>query len=231
MRVVVAEDGDLIRAGLLALLEGFEDVEVVGVAADLPGLLAAVEAHAPDVVLTDVRMPPGHGDEGIRAARTLRRSHPDLGVLVLTQYADAQYALDLVDDGSDGRGYLLKERVGDAAQLVESLRTVAAGGSVVDETVVEMLVSAGRKRPGSPLSRLTPRELEVLGLVAGGLSNQAIAEQLVVTDRAVEKHVSSVLTKLELPQDTQTHRRVAAALVYLSEIGAPSRAATPGPRR
>ncbi|MCL8026775.1 response regulator transcription factor [Nocardioides bruguierae] len=219
MRVVLAEDGELIRAGVLTLLSGFPDVEVVGVATDLPGLLRAVEEHDPDVVLTDVRMPPDHGDEGIRAARELRRTRPGLGVLVLTQYADAQYALDLIAEGSQGRGYLLKERVGRARQLVDSLRAVARGGSVVDETVVEMLVEAGRRRPDSPLARLTPRELEVLGLVATGYTNQAIAEQLVVTDRAVEKHVSSVLNKLELPQDSQTHRRVAAAIVYLSEIG------------
>jgi DNA-binding NarL/FixJ family response regulator len=216
--VVLAEDGDLLRAGILALLEGFDDIEVVATATSLPELLAAVETHRPDVVLTDIRMPPDFTDEGIRAAGELRRTHPATGVVALTQYSDVEYALDLVRDGSDGRGYLLKERVADVDELVAALRTVAAGGSVIDQIVVDALMATGTRRH-SRLDRLTPRELEVLGMVARGMTNAAIAGELVVTDRAVEKHISSILTKLDLPADASVHRRVAATLVFLSEAG------------
>jgi len=219
LRLVLAEDGELLRAGVVALLEGYDDVQVVAVATDYDELLAAADQLDPDVVLTDIRMPPTLTDEGIRAAGRLRETHPELGVVVLTQYADAEYALDLVGAGSQGRGYLLKERVANADELVAALREVAAGGSVIDETVVGGLVSAGSRRPDSALSRLTPRERGVLTHVARGMSNQAIAATLSVTDRAVEKHINSIFTKLDLPADSPLHRRVAAALVYLNDVG------------
>ncbi|QSR28968.1 DNA-binding response regulator [Nocardioides sp. S5] len=219
IRVVLAEDGDLLRAGILALLAAFDDLDVVATATSLPELMAAVEEHRPDVVLTDIRMPPDFTDEGIRAAGELRRTHPGTGVVALTQYSDVEYALDLVREGSDGRGYLLKERVADVDELVAALRTVAAGGSVIDQIVVDALMATGTRRHDSLLDRLTPRELEVLGMVARGMTNAAIAEELVVTDRAVEKHISSILTKLDLPSDAPVHRRVAATLVFLSEAG------------
>lgn len=219
LRIVLAEDGDLLRAGVLALLEGYDDVEVVATATDLPELVAAVAEHHPDVVLTDIRMPPDFTDEGIRAATTLRRTHPEIGVVALTQYTDVEYALDLVSEGSDGRGYLLKERIGDVDELVDALRTVAAGGSVIDQLVVDALVTTGTRRTDSKLERLTPRELEVLAMVARGLSNASIAAELVITDRAVEKHINSILAKLDLPADAPVHRRVAATLVFLSEAG------------
>jgi len=219
IRVVLAEDGDLVRAGVLALLEGHDDIDVVATATSLPELLAAVDEHQPDVVLTDIRMPPDLTDEGIRAAIELRRTHPDTGVVALTQYSDVEYALDLVREGSDGRGYLLKERVADVDELATALRTVAAGGSVIDQIVVDSLVATGARRTDSVLDRLTPRELEVLGMVARGMTNAAIAAELAVTDRAVEKHISSILTKLDLPADAPVHRRVAATLVFLSEAG------------
>jgi DNA-binding NarL/FixJ family response regulator len=219
LRLVLAEDGDLLRAGILALFEPFPDIEPVGVASSYEGLLELVASTRPDVVLTDIRMPPGFTDEGIRAARELRRTHPALGVLVLTQYSDPDYALDLIAQGSEGRGYLLKERVSDAAQLVEALHEVAAGGSVIDETVVRPLVEAGTRRQGSRLARLTPRELEVLSLVAQGESNAGIAGHLTVSDKAVEKHINAIFHKLDLPADSQRHRRVAAALVFLTEAG------------
>lgn len=219
IRVVLAEDGDLLRAGILALLAACDDLDVVATATSLPELMAAVEEHRPDVVLTDIRMPPDFTDEGIRAAGELRRTHPGTGVVALTQYSDVEYALDLVREGSDGRGYLLKERVADVDELVAALRTVAAGGSVIDQVVVDALMATGTRRHDSLLDRLTPRELEVLGMVARGMTNAAIAEELVVTDRAVEKHISSILTKLDLPSDAPVHRRVAATLVFLSEAG------------
>lgn len=218
LRVVLAEDGDLVRAGLLALLERFPEISVVGTARSLPDLLRVVDDLRPDVLLTDVRMPPGFSDEGIQAASQLRATHPGLAVLVLTQYADVEYALDLTAEGSAGRGYLLKERVADAAELVRALHTVAEGGSVIDETVVEALLRDSRRRAG-PLDRLTPRELDVLSHVAQGWSNQAIADALVVTPRAVEKHINSTLSKLDLPGGETVNRRVAATLVFLSSTG------------
>ena len=219
IRLVLAEDGDLLRAGVLALLEAYDDIEVVATAVNLPELLAAVHQHRPDVLLTDIRMPPDFTDEGIRAATELRRTHPETGVVALTQYTDVEYALDLVRDGSQGRGYLLKERVADIEELVAAIRTVAAGGSVIDQIVVDGLMAVGARRTDSRLDRLTPRELEVLAMVARGLTNAGIAGELVVTDRAVEKHINSILAKLDLPTDATMHRRVAATLVFLSEAG------------
>ena len=219
IRMVLAEDGDLLRAGILALLESYDDLEVVATATSLAELLEAVAAHEPDVVLTDIRMPPDFTDEGIRAATELRRTHPGTGVIALTQYSDVEYALDLVRDDSDGRGYLLKERVAAVDELVAAIRTVAAGGSVIDQLVVDALVATSTRRHDSLLDRLTPRELEVLAMVARGMTNGSIAAALVISERSVEKHINSILTKLDLPADSPVHRRVAATLVFLSEAG------------
>ena len=224
IRVVLAEDGDLLRAGVLALLAGYDDLDVVATATNLPDLLTAVDEHLPDLVLTDIRMPPDFTDEGIRAATELRRTHPEVGVIALTQYSDVEYALDLVRDGSDGRGYLLKERVAAVDELVSAIRTVAAGGSVIDHLVVDALVATSARRNDSLLGRLTPRELEVLALVARGMTNHAIATTLVLSERSVEKHINSILTKLDLPAESPVHRRVAATLVFLSEVGVGGRA-------
>ncbi|MFL1376590.1 MULTISPECIES: response regulator transcription factor [unclassified Nocardiopsis] len=217
VRVVVAEDSYLIREGLRLLLDTQGDIDLVASVAALPDLLAAVDRHAPDVVLTDVRMPPDAGDEGIAAAERLARTHPGLGVVVLSQYMEPEWALRLFSPGAAGRAYLLKERVGDLRQLRDAIAAVVAGGTVLDPLVVEALVRARTAREASPLSRLTARENEVLGLVARGLSNAAIADTLVLTERAVEKHITSVLAKLDLdPEDTAVHRRVRAVLLYLS---------------
>lgn len=219
IRLVLAEDGDLLRAGVLALLSGYDDIEVVATARSLPELMSVVARHAPQVVLTDIRMPPDFTDEGIRAATELRRTHPEIGVIALTQHSDVEYALDLVREGSEGRGYLLKERVADVDEIVDAVRKVAAGGSVIDQVVVDALVAGGARRSDSLLERLTPRELEVLAMVARGMTNASIAEGIVVTERAVEKHISSILGKLDLPAEAPVHRRVAAALVFLSDAG------------
>lgn len=219
IRLVLAEDGDLLRAGVLALLDGYDDIEVLATATSLPELLGAVDEHEPDVVLTDIRMPPDYSDEGIRAATELRRTHPDIGVIALTQYSDVEYALDLVREGSDGRGYLLKERVAAVDELVAAIRTVAAGGSVIDQLVVDALVATSTRRSDSLLDRLTPRELEVLAMLARGMTNHSIATELVLSERSVEKHINSILAKLDLPADSPVHRRVAATLVFLSEVG------------
>jgi DNA-binding NarL/FixJ family response regulator len=220
IRVVAAEDSYLIREGLRLLLDTQPDLELVATAASLPELLAVVAEHGPDVVVTDVRMPPGQGDEGIRAAEELAGSHPDTGIVVLSQYVEPDWALRLFEPTAAGRAYLLKERVGDIAQLRQAIEAVVSGGSVLDPRVVDALVRARRERANSPLARLTPRETEVLELMAGGLSNSAIAERLVLTERAVEKHITAVLTKLDLgPDDPGVHRRVRAVLVYLSAAG------------
>ncbi len=219
-RVVAAEDSYLIREGLRHLLSTQDEIELVASVGTLPELLAAVDEHAPDVVVTDVRMPPDDRDEGIQAAETLARTHPGLGVVVLSQYVEPEWALRLFELGAAGRAYLLKERVGDLAQLGHAIETVRAGGSVLDPLVVESLVRARADQARSPLARLTPRETEVLELMAAGLSNSAIAAKLVLGERAVEKHVTSVLSKLDLPaDDTETHRRVRAVLVYLAATG------------
>lgn len=217
---MAAEDSYLIREGLRHLLSTQDEIELVASVGTLPELLAAVDEHAPDVVVTDVRMPPDDRDEGIQAAETLARTHPGLGVVVLSQYVEPEWALRLFELGAAGRAYLLKERVGDLAQLGHAIETVRAGGSVLDPLVVESLVRARADQARSPLARLTPRETEVLELMAAGLSNSAIAAKLVLGERAVEKHVTSVLSKLDLPaDDTETHRRVRAVLVYLAATG------------
>jgi len=215
--LVVAEDSLLVREGIVRLLSAYDDVEIVGVAVDLPQLLAAVDEHAPNVVLTDIRMPPTGTDEGIRAAAELRARHPDVGVVVLSQYVEPGYALSLFDGGSEGRAYLLKERLSEGSQLIDAIRAVAAGGSVVDPKVVETLVNARARARSSPLEHLTPRELEVLSEIAQGKNNAAVAATLVLSERAVEKHINSLFSKLGLSEEPSVHRRVKAVLLYLAD--------------
>ncbi|MFE2184693.1 response regulator [Streptomyces sp. NPDC059455] len=211
LRVVLAEDSVLLREGLIGLL-GRCGHDVVAAVGDAPALLAAVEEHAPDIVLTDVRMPPGFQDEGLHAAVRLRETRPTLPVLVLSQYVQRTYASELLDSGDGtGVGYLLKDRVGQVADFVAALCEVADGGTVVDPEVVRQLL----RRRRDPLERLTAREREVLGLIAEGKSNGAIARALVVSEAAVGKHIGSILTKLDLPPAEETHRRVLAVLAYL----------------
>ena len=214
IRIVLAEDSYLVREGVRRLLETLPDVEVAAVCEDLDSLLAAVDAERPDVVMTDIRMPPGGHDEGIRAARMLRESHPALGVVVLSQYAEPEYALALLESGADGRAYLLKERVEDLDQLAAAIHAVATGGSVIDPKVVEALVASRSAEP-SPLDELTPRELEVLAAMAEGRNNAAIAGSLFLAERSVEKIIHSIFLKLGLGWETAVHKRVKAVLVYL----------------
>jgi DNA-binding NarL/FixJ family response regulator len=222
VRVVVAEDNYLVREGITRLLETQPDVEIVGSCGDLESLLAAVEADPPDVVLTDIRMPPTGTDEGVRAANELRASHPQVGVVVLSQYVEPGYALALLKHGSEGRAYLLKERVSDVDQLLHAIVEVAAGGSVIDPKVVETLVTARSRHRDSPLEHLTPREREVLAEMAQGRNNASVAAALGLSERAVEKHINSVFAKLALSEEPDVHRRVKAVLLYLSEHPDPS---------
>jgi DNA-binding NarL/FixJ family response regulator len=212
MRVVIAEDSVLLREGLARLLAdgGFD---VVGLAGDGEDLLRKVGAHRPDVAVVDVRMPPTHTDEGLRAALHIRERHPCTGVLVLSAYVEERYAMDLIAEGAQGVGYLLKDRVADVSRFTEAVRRVGEGGSALDPEVVAQLL--GRARRDDPLQELTPREREVLGLMAEGRSNHAIAEGLVITERAVEKHVTSIFGKLGLAPTAEDHRRVLAVLRYL----------------
>ena len=212
MRVVVADDQTLMREGVARLLED-AGLEVVGRAADGEDLLRKVRAHRPDVAVVDIRMPPTHVDEGLTAAATIRAELPGTGVLVLSQYVEERYAMRLLADGADGVGYLLKDRVQEVGRFVEAVRRVGEGGSVLDPEVVSQMV--GRRRDGDPLETLTPKEREVLELMAEGLANRAIAERLVVTERAVERHVTSIFSKLGLEATGQDHRRVLAVLRYL----------------
>ena len=216
IRVVVAEDNYLVREAVTRLLDTHPDTTVVGSAADYDSLLAAVETDAPDVVVTDIRMPPTGTDEGVRAAVALRDSHPALGVVVLSQYVEPDYALALLDGGSERRAYLLKERVSDVDQLIRAVREVADGGSVIDPKVVEALVEARSRRADSPLSFLTPRESEVLAEMAQGRNNAAVSATLGLSERAVEKHINSVFSKLGLSEEPDVHRRVKAVLLYLA---------------
>jgi DNA-binding NarL/FixJ family response regulator len=216
IRVVVAEDSMLVREGIAKLLEAQDGIEVVALCDDLPSLLAAVDRETPDVVLTDIRMPPTGTDEGIRAAAALRTENPSVGVVVLSQYAEPAYALELLDGGSEGRAYLLKERLADGDQLVAALQEVARGGSVVDPKVVEALVTSRGRSARSPLEHLTPRESEVLAQIAQGKNNSAVAASLVLSERAVEKHINSLFSKLGLSEEPDVHRRVKAVLLYLS---------------
>lgn len=213
LRVLVADDSYLVRDGTARLLSAGEDVDVVGAVADVPSLLLAVDRERPDVVLTDIRMPAG--TEGIEAAHVIRQRHPAIGVVLLSQHADVAYALALLREGAAGRSYLLKERVGDRAELVQALRTTAGGGSIVDAHVVAGLVEREARRQSSPLSALNDRERDVLSAMARGQTNPAIAQQLHLSTSAVEKHISAVFTKLQLPPDGAVHRRVAAVLAFL----------------
>jgi DNA-binding NarL/FixJ family response regulator len=214
MRVVLAEDSVLLREGIARLLEdaGFE---VVGQAGNAEELLLKVRSYTPEVAIVDIRMPPTHTDEGLRAAREIREKHPETGVLVLSQYIEPEYALDLLWESAEGVGYLLKDRISDVAEFAAAVRRVAEGGSALDPAVVGLLV--GRSRKDDPISTLTPREREVLELMAEGRSNQAISERLFITERAVEKHVTSIFGKLRLPADAADHRRVLAVLAYLRQ--------------
>ena len=217
MRVVFAEDNYLVREGTVALLGEVDRVEIVATAASFDELIAAVDEHEPDAVLTDIRMPPTGTDEGIRAAKRIRAEHPAIGVVVLSQYADDEYAYDLLKDGAGGLGYLLKERVGDVTELVRALDEVTSGGSVLDPKVVEAFVAAKDRMAHSPLAQLTDREREVLSLMAQGMNNAAIAKALFLTDRAVEKHINSMFHKLGLTEEPDVHRRVMAVLAFLRE--------------
>jgi DNA-binding NarL/FixJ family response regulator len=217
IRVVVAEDHYLVREGVVRLLESQDGIEVAGVCEDLDGLYAAVDAHRPDVVLTDIRMPPSGTDEGVRAAAELRERHPEVGVVVLSQFVEPGYALALLEHGSAGRAYLLKERVADVEELLRAIREVAAGGSTIDPRVVEVLVEARLRRQESPLTRLTPREREVLAEMAQGRNNAGIAGALGLSERAVEKHINAVFSKLGLSEEPDVHRRVKAVILYLAE--------------
>jgi DNA-binding NarL/FixJ family response regulator len=212
MRVVIAEDSVLLRAGLARLLEdaGFE---VVGQASDAEDLLRKVRAHRPELAVTDIRMPPTQTDEGLRAAQQIRAEMPEIGLMVLSQHLDEGYALELLQGSAEGVGYLLKDRVADIDAFVDALRRVVARGSVLDPEVVSQLL--GRRRADDPLDRLTPREREVLALMAEGRSNHAVARELVVTERAIEKHVTSIFSKLGLTAADDGHRRVLAVLQYL----------------
>jgi DNA-binding NarL/FixJ family response regulator len=216
IRVVIAEDSYLVREGVVRLLEAQDGVEVVGACGDYDGLLDTVDAELPDVVLTDIRMPPTGTDEGVRAANALRERHPDIGVVMLSQYAEPAYALALLEHGSSGRAYLLKERVSDVDQLLRAISEVAEGGSVIDPKIVEGLVEARARRRNSPLEHLTPRESEVLAEMAQGRNNAGIAAALGLSERAVEKHINSLFSKLSLSEEIDGHRRVLAVLVYLS---------------
>jgi DNA-binding NarL/FixJ family response regulator len=213
MRVVIADDSVLLRAGLVRLLEdaGFE---VVAQASDGEDLLRKVRAHRPAVAVTDIRMPPTQTDEGLRAAQQIRKEMPEVGVLVLSQYIDEGYAVELLQGSAEGIGYLLKDRVSDVSAFTDALRRVGEGGSALDPEVVSQLL--GRRRMNDPLDRLTPREREVLGHMAEGRSNAAIARSLVVTERAIEKHVTSIFSKLGLSTVEDGHRRVLAVLAYLN---------------
>jgi DNA-binding NarL/FixJ family response regulator len=220
IRVAIAEDSFIVREGVEQILLGAEEVELVASCEDMESLLEAVREHEPDVVLTDIRMPPGNSDEGIQVAATLRQSDPQIGVVVLSQYSEPSYVLRLFDTGSDGRAYLLKERVHDRDELVAAIASVAEGGSAIDPKLVEVLVEARARAERSPLAELTPRELEVLRAIAEGKSNTAIAQDLTLTKRAVEKHINAIFLKLGFTYSEEAEsisKRVKAALLFLAE--------------
>jgi DNA-binding NarL/FixJ family response regulator len=215
--VVLADDSYLVREAVTHVLADADGIEVLAACEDSESLLKAVEDSHPDVVVTDIRMPPSNTNEGLQVAATLRETHPEVGVVVLSQFAQPEYGLALLEGGSEGRAYLLKERVQHQGQLVAAIKAVAEKGSVIDAKVVETLVEARKRAESSPLAELTPRELEILTFVARGHSNQAIADELVLTKRAVEKHINAIFLKLNLTYATDVSRRVKAALIYLAE--------------
>jgi DNA-binding NarL/FixJ family response regulator len=221
--IALADDSLIVREGVAQILAAESEMRVVASCGDLPSLLEAVEAERPDVVVTDIRMPPTSTDEGIRLATLLREEHPDIGVVVLSNYAEPAYALALLESGSEGRAYLLKERVHDRAQLVAAIESVAAGGSMLDSKIVEPLVAAKLRIERSPVADLTGREREVLAEIAKGKSNAAIADSLVLTKRAVEKHINSIFLKLNLSYAEDVSKRVKATLLFLAEAEALSR--------
>ena len=218
IRLVLAEDNYLLREGMSRLIEAQPELELAEACGDFDSLMEAIDAHRPDVVLTDIRMPPTGTNEGIRAAEHIRAVLPDAGVVVLSQYADPEYALQFLENGSRGRGYLLKERVSDIDQLLGAIREVARGGSVIDPKVIDALVAA-RSRTPSPLRDLTVRESEVLSEMAQGKNNSAIAASLVLSERAVEKHINSLFSKLGLSEERDVSRRVKAVLLFLADRG------------
>ena len=215
LRVVVADVNGFIRNGIAAMIDAIDDVELVAECADLPDLRAAVADHRPDLVVTDIQMPPTYTDEGIVAAVEVRAQRGEVGVLVLSQYVEPDYVMTLFEHGSDGLGYLLKERVADLDEFERAIRSVASGESAVDPKVVEVLVSSRSQRP-SEIDLLTPRETEVLSLIAEGLNNAAIADRLVLGDKAVAKHINGIFSKLGLSEEDEVHRRVKAVLVWLA---------------
>jgi DNA-binding NarL/FixJ family response regulator len=217
LRVAIGEDNVLVREGVRQMLMSDSDLEIVGAAGDLDGLLELVDRTTPDVVLTDIRMPPAYRDEGLLAAEHCKQHHPEMGVILLSQYVESDYVQILLAHGTERRGYLLKERVAEVDDLVLAIREVAKGGSALDPKVVETLVSNRSAQRGSELARLTPRELEVLAKMAQGHTNSAIADELVLSVRAVEKHINSIFSKLGLTGDQGTHPRVRAVLLYLFE--------------
>jgi DNA-binding NarL/FixJ family response regulator len=219
LRLVFAEDNYLVREGTAALLEAVSDIELAAAVSDLDSLMAAVDEHRPNVVLTDIRMPPTNTTEGIDAARRIRSEHPEVGVVVLSQYTEEDYAYELLKDGAAGLGYLLKERVADVEELVRALEEVSKGGSVLDPKVVEALVARKDRLANSPMAHLTEREREVLAQMAQGKNNAAIARSLFLTERAVEKHINSLFHKLGLSEEEDVHRRVMAVLAFLREGG------------
>ena len=229
IRIVLGDDNLLVREGLRQLLEGDPGMEIVAAAGDLDALVEACEDERPDVVITDIRMPPSHTDEGIRLAALLRDRQPEVGVVVLSQYDEPAYALALLEHGSDRRGYLLKERVHNRAELTAAVRAVAAGSSLVDPKIVEALVHGRARAERSPLRQLTAREREVLSEIAQGKSNSAIAESLVLTKRAVEKHINTIFLKLGLADVQDVSKRVQATLMLLAEPGAAASARAPSP--
>jgi DNA-binding NarL/FixJ family response regulator len=214
MRAVIAEDSVLLRAGLTRVLEG-SGIDVVAAVGDAEALLTAVEEHRPDVAVVDVRMPPGHSDEGVRAAMVIRRAWPGVAVLLLSQYVEERYAADLLATNTAAVGYLLKDRVADVTEFIDALERVAAGGTALDPEVVSQLLL---RRRNDPLDRLTPRERDVLALMAEGRSNARIAQTLVITESAVGKHINNIFTKLDLPPDEGDHRRVLAVLRFLGSV-------------
>lgn len=216
IRVVIADDSYVVRAGLVATLETASEIEVVGVCCDGTELSSAIASTRPRVVITDMRMPPSGDGEGIAIAARLRDTAPDVGVIVLTQYIESAYALALIADGTSGRAYLLKDRITNRRELLDAIRSVAMGGSVIDPAVVEALIDGHIRDPASPLDALTPREREILGQIAQGKSNAAIATSLVLTKRAIEKHVNAIFAKLDLPGPEIVSRRVKATLMFLA---------------